>query len=97
MEEVTRVRGVLQHPQDHLLREDSCWFDLPGREGCDNEMWAGQCYTILMAFQLIFTRMVEMGLVERMAEGGCFGDSWDKINSFVQEGCDCSYLVRPRR
>ena len=39
-----------------------------------------------MAFQLIFTRMVEMGLVERMAEGGCFGDLWDKINCFVQEG-----------
>ena len=34
MEEVTRVRGVLQHPQDHLLREDSCCFDLPGLEGC---------------------------------------------------------------
>ena len=55
-------------------------------------MWAGQCYTILMAFQLIFTRMVEMGLVERMADGGCFGDLWDKINSFVQEGPDYSYL-----
>ena len=43
-------------------------------EGCGNELWAGQCNTILMAFQLIFTRMVEMGLVERMAERGCFGD-----------------------
>ena len=30
--------GVLQHPQDHLLGEDSCWFDLPGFEGCGNEM-----------------------------------------------------------
>ena len=34
-----------------------------------------------------------MGLVGRMAERGCFGDLWDKINSFVQEGADCSYLV----
>ena len=46
-----------------------------------------------MAFQLIFTGMVEMGLVERMAEWGCFGDLWDKIISFVHEGADRSYLV----
>ena len=39
-------------------------------EGCGNEMWAGQCHTILMAFQLIFTRMLEMGLVERWLNGG---------------------------
>ena len=44
-----------------------------------------------MAFQLIFTGMVEMGLVERMAERGGFGYLWDI--SFVHEGADYSYLV----
>ena len=55
--------GVLQHPRDHLLGEECCWFDLPSLEGCGNKMWAGQCHTIFMAFQHIFTRIVEMGLV----------------------------------